>query len=446
MPSLGADMEAGTLVQWLVQVGQPVRRGDIIAVVETQKGAIEIESFETGTIAELRVEPGQQVPVGTVLAVIGEAAATPAVPAAPAAPVLPTMPDLSAPTARDSQPSHASGAVPVVATPADPPLPSPRAPQPVQPPSAPPAASASPMPTASPRPWSVDHNWIRSSPSARHRAQELGIDLATVKGSGPHGAITREDVERAGGLPHPAPSPLAPPTPPSAPSAPEKRANPGQAMRAAIAAAMSKSNREIPHYYLGHTIDLHHAQTVLARFNEQRPVETRVLPAALLLYAVSRCLPRFPDLNGAWVDQAFVPATAINIGVAVSLRGGGLVVPALQHADQLDLVGIMDALRDLVARARAGKLRASDLSEGTITVTNLGDQGVESVHGVIYPGQAALIGFGKVMERPWAVQGMLAIRPLIHATLAGDHRASDGHRGSLFLAAVDRTLQELQIP
>jgi pyruvate dehydrogenase E2 component (dihydrolipoamide acetyltransferase) len=214
----------------------------------------------------------------------------------------------------------------------------------------------------------------------------------------------------------------------------------------AIAAAMERSNREIPHYYLKHTIDLHHALGVLAGFNAQRKVEARVLPAALLLQAVARCLPRFMELNGAWAAEGFGPATSVNLGVAVSLRGGGLVVPTLHDADKLDLAALMAGLQDIVARARAGRLRASDLSDSTITVTNLGDQGVESVYGVIYPGQAAIIGIGKVVQRPWAVDNMLAIRPVVHATLAGDHRASDGHRGAQFLAAVDHYLQEVQLP
>jgi len=217
-------------------------------------------------------------------------------------------------------------------------------------------------------------------------------------------------------------------------------------MRNAIAAAMARSNREIPHYHLGHHVDLHHALTALAAFNAPRPVEERVLPAALLLHAIARCVPRHPELNGVWTDQGFAPAPAVHLGVAVSLRGGGLVVPALHDADQLDLAGVMAGLRDLVARARAGRLRSSDLADGTLTVTNLGDQGTETVHGVIYPGQAALVGVGRVLDRPWAVDGMLAIRPVVHVSLAGDHRASDGHRGALFLAAVDRFLQEVQLP
>jgi pyruvate dehydrogenase E2 component (dihydrolipoamide acetyltransferase) len=217
-------------------------------------------------------------------------------------------------------------------------------------------------------------------------------------------------------------------------------------MRAAIAAAMARSNREIPHYHLAHSVDLHHALGQLTAFNARRPVEERVLPAALLLHAIGRVLPRHPDLNGCWSEQGFVPAPGVHLGMAVSLRGGGLVVPALHDADRLDLVEVMAGLRDLVARARAGRLRSSDLADGTVTVTNLGDQGVELVHGIIYPGQAALIGIGRVVERPWAVDGMLAVRPIVQLSLAGDHRASDGHRGALFLTAVDRFLQEVQLP
>ena len=151
---------------------------------------------------------------------------------------------------------------------------------------------------------------------------------------------------------------------------------------------------------------------------------------------------QFPEMNGFWTEGVFKPSEAIHVGVAISLRQGGLIAPALHDVDKKSLSEIMVNLRDLVKRVRAGVLRSSEIADATITVTSLGEQGVESVFGIIYPPQVALVGFGKLVEQPWAVNGMLGVKPTIMATLAADHRASDGHRGGLFLAAIERLLQE----
>ena len=213
-----------------------------------------------------------------------------------------------------------------------------------------------------------------------------------------------------------------------------------EGMRHAIATLMARSKREIPHYYLATTIDLSSALNWLADANAVRPVTERLLPAALLLKATSLAVADVPTMNGFW-DDGFRPSAAVHLGVAVSLRSGGLVAPAIHDADRLHLDLLMAALRDLVRRARAGTLRGSEMSDPTITVTNLGDQGVEEVFGVIYPPQVALVGFGNITERPWAAGGMLGVRPVVRATLAADHRVSDGHEGARFLGAIDRLLQ-----
>jgi pyruvate dehydrogenase E2 component (dihydrolipoamide acetyltransferase) len=377
MPSLGADMEAGTLVEWLKRPGDHVVRGDIIAVVDTQKGAIEIEIFEAGVINRILVDVGQKVPVGTVLAIIdGEAAASPPVPLAGA---------------------HG------------------------RPPSTPPPIVRRTMPGA---PEGASRR--RITPAARQAARTLNVALETVTGTGPGGAVTLDDVEKA-----------------STRSAAAAASGPDRAgaMRAAIAAAMARSKREIPHFYLSTTIDMTRALSWLAVENERRPVTERLLPIALLLRAVARALVEVPGLNGFWIDGAFRPGPGIHIGCAVSLRGGGLVAPALHDADRKDLQTLMKDLRDLVGRARSGSLRSSEMSDPTITVTNLGDMGVESALAIIYPPQVALVAFGKIADRPWVVGGKVEPRPLLIGSLSADHRAVDGHRGGLFLAAVDRLLQ-----
>ena len=224
---------------------------------------------------------------------------------------------------------------------------------------------------------------------------------------------------------------------------PKRRAgfDPDQ-MRQAIAAAMSRSKREIPHYYLGSTIDMARALGFLESYNRERPPEGRLLPAVMLLKATALALRDLPQFNGFWDDGRFRNADGIHIGWAIALRGGGLIAPAIRHVDDRPLADLMEALRDLVGRARGGGIRGSEMMEPTFTVTSMGDRGAESVYGVIYPPQVAILGFGRAVERPWVVDGQIVARPLVTASLAADHRASDGHGGSLFLAAVDRYLQE----
>ncbi|MCU0764811.1 MAG: 2-oxo acid dehydrogenase subunit E2, partial [Burkholderiaceae bacterium] len=227
---------------------------------------------------------------------------------------------------------------------------------------------------------------------------------------------------------------------PSAPSAATMAERAAQ-MRKVIGAAMARSKREIPHYYLAEDVLLTEATGWLAEQNTSRGVTDRLLLAPLLLKAVAVALRRCPEFNGYYRDDAFAPSEAVHIGVAISLRAGGLVTPALMDVGRKDIDRLNRELLDLIRRTRAGSLRSSELSAGTITVTSLGEQGVGAVYGVIYPPQVALVGFGRVTERPWAVDGGLRVAPVVTATLAADHRASDGHRGGLFLAALRELLQ-----
>lgn len=212
-------------------------------------------------------------------------------------------------------------------------------------------------------------------------------------------------------------------------------------MRQAIAAAMAKSKREIPHYYLQTRIDMTHTLAWLRDENARRPIERRLLPVVPLLKATAAALGDVPALNGFWKDGAHVLAPDIHVGVAIAMRGGGLVAPAVHHVDRLSADELMQALADLIPRARAGRLRSSEMTDATITVTSLGDLGVETVYGIIYPPQVALVGFGRVIEQPWAEHGVVSARPVVTATLAGDHRATDGHLGGQFLDALSRRLQ-----
>jgi pyruvate dehydrogenase E2 component (dihydrolipoamide acetyltransferase) len=205
---------------------------------------------------------------------------------------------------------------------------------------------------------------------------------------------------------------------------------------------MARSKREIPHFYLATPIDMHRALAWLADENVRRPVADRLLYGVLLIKAVARAVSAVPELNSVWRGAQAVRSDDVHVGVAISLRGGGVVAPALHHADRQSLGDLMRQFRDLVQRARTGGLRSSELSNPTITVTSLGEQGVEMVFGIVFPPQVAIVGFGKIVERPWPVEGAVVLRPVVTATLSADHRVSDGHRGAQFLAAVDRLLQE----
>jgi len=442
MPALGADMTEGTVTRWRVQPGDTVKRGDIAVEIETDKAEMEVEIFEAGVIESILVPEGQKVPVGTPLAMVA---------------------------------TRTAGGVPPATVPAEVPR---RAPEPaVTPPSAPVIPGpvrepvAAPVPTrvtpaasalarqlgidiaaivgtgvggsitrrdveraASPARTLAEHGRraVLASPRVRRLASERGIDLSSVTGTGPAGAITVSDLLATAPAPRPAPAP----TPPE--GAPRVR----RFNRGPLAALMSRSNAEIPHYFLSLDIDITKTLEWLEAGNRSRTMDDRVLPAAVLLRAVTLATGDVPEVNGHWVEGEFRPADAVHLGVAIALRGGGLVSPAILEAQTRSLQELMRDLRDLVLRARLGRLRASEMSMGTITVTNLGEQGVDAVQGVIYPPQVALVGFGRIGERPWAEHGMLAVRRVVTATLAGDHRASDGHRGGLFLSAVARYLQD----
>ena len=401
MPSLGADMESATLVKWHVKPGDAVKRGQIIAEVDTDKGIIDVECFQSGIIEKLVIEPGAKIPVGALLAMIsgGEA---PSVAPAPVTAVMPEPPHIHAsPLAKkiavelgvDLNKLVGQGTGPGgLIDREDVEL----AAKPVSPPS----------------------TRVRISPLARRRAEERHVDVTHIQGSGPDGAIEAADIERA--------------------AAPHK---PSDAMRRAIAAAMAKSKREIPHYYLQTHIDMSAMLAWLQAENQKRSIKDRLLPVVPLLKALAKALRDVPQLNGFWIDGQHRVSEAIHLGFAISMKGGGLVAPAIHDVDKKSCDELMADLSDLIPRARSGRLRSSEMTDATITITSLGDLGVETVFGVIYPPQVAIVGLGKIMEQPWAKDGMLGVHPIMTASLAADHRATDGHLGAQFLEALNRHLQ-----
>jgi len=367
MPSLGADMESAILMEWLVKEGDEVKKGQVIAEVETSKGVIEIEVFEDGTIEKLLVAPETECDVGTPLALIH-----------------------SVNEDETSQEEESTVLKSIVET-------------------------------SKPEEKTVKKERIKASPAARKKAQELGIDLATIS-SKVDGTIQLKDIE--------------------AMPAKDEKMEDKDGMRRAIAAAMSRSNAEIPHYYLSTSINMTPALNWLEQLNAQRSIKDRILPAALLIKATVNALKSVPELNGFYKDGSHIIKDEINPAIAIALRKGGLITPALMNTQVMSLEKIMQSLDDLITRTRKGKLRGSEMMEQTVTITNLGDLGVERVYGVIYPPQVAIIGLGRIVDAPWAEGDTLAVRKVLQATIAGDHRATDGRTGAFFLDKLNYFLQK----
>ena len=378
------------MVEWLIGPGDTVNRGDVVAVVETQKGAIEIETFEAGIVQELLAELGRELPVGSPLAVILAEGEVPPDSAAPK----------PAPAAAPPTPEPATAA------------------EPAKEPIAPASVPAEEMPSGT----------VAISPAARLRARELGLDLSSVTGSFPGGAIVLKDVDAASGAAAPAP--------------PKRKTNPMEEMRKAIAAAMTRSKRTIPHLYLSETIDVEPAIRFLEARNADAAPTERILLGAVFIRAATLAAAEVKEMNGRYLeDQRFVPATQVNPGVAIALRGGGLVAPALIDAVPMSLEETMAGMRDLVFRARAGRLRSSETTQGTITISSLGETGAEAMTGVIFPPQVALVGIGSPNKRPWVVDGQVVPRTVVTLTISADHRVSDGRQVARFIAVFEKLMK-----
>lgn len=377
LPSLGSDMERGTILAWRVGPGDVVHKGDVVLDVDTDKAEIEVEVWYDAVVAELLVQPGAEVPVGTPLALL--------------TPLERDGLDL-AEVERDGLDSAEIERAPATASPV------------LTPPVEQPTAVAASIVETVPTPRTVYWPSGDMSP-AKHR--RISRPLSTTS-EGLDADASRGQTSR---------------------------------MRSAVGNLMARSNTEIPHYHLSSEVDLGALTAWLEEKNRDAPVTERVLPAAAMLRAVALAAKAHPVLNGYWKAGAFQPATGVHVGVAIHLRQGGLVAPAIMDADALPIDELMVRLQDLVARARGGGLRSSEMTAASITVTNLGDQGADAVSGLIHPPQVALVGFGRVSDRPLAVAGTATVRPGVTVTLAADHRATDGHVGGRFLSAIAKSLE-----
>lgn len=391
MPSFGADMAEGTLIEWQVKPGDKLSRGQVVAVIETDKGAIELDLFEEGVVDACLLELGQRAKVGTPILRLRD----PAEEASPAPQATPPP---------EALPSHAEAAAPAPGAP-------------------------------------LRHDAFQTaSPAARQRAKALGLKLSDLTGTGPGGAIVLRDIQARQAEPQTTNASASPP--------PAQATGSGldmAAMRAAISATVSRSKKEIPHYYLSQDVCLSAVQQRLSSGNTDRPVEERLLLAAPLLCAIARTLSRHPELNGTWMDEQYQSSQSVSLANAISLRGGGLLMPVIPQAEQLDAPTMMDWLNRLVDKARHGSLRHSELNGATCTVSSLGERGADRLLGVIYPPQVAILGLGRPRQAPWVEDGQLTVAPVMTISLSADHRVSDGHQGALFLHELDKLLQQPEV-
>ncbi len=396
MPQMGADMEEGTLVRWIKREGEPVERGEIIAEIETDKANIEIEAFESGVFRKTLANEGDTVSVGTIIALI----------AAP-------DDDISAYEPSAVAPASAHAAAPEAEPAAARTEEESRAETPSTPTAGTPARS---------------DGRVRASPVARRLAQEKGIDLAQLRGTGPDGRIVRRDVEAAA----------------SQPSAPE--AGPAEEvagmsrMRQAIARRMAQSKHEAPHYYLTLDIDMTDAERLRRQINEALTDDVRVSVNDLIVKACALALDRHPMFNTWLVDGEVRRHQAINVCVAVALEDG-LIAPAVLDCGSKSLTEIARSSRDLAERARTGALKPDEYSAGTFTVSNLGMYGVETLIAIIQPPQTAILGVGAVRRAPVAGDEGLRVAHLMKVALSADHRATDGAQGAQFLNEIRRLLE-----
>ncbi len=395
MPQLGFDMRQGTVVRWLKKPGEAVTKGQPLLEVETDKAVVEVEAYASGVLREVLVTEGQTAPVGQVIGIIAEPS------------------EVVAPVTVAASPSAPTQVVPA------------GAPAPVA------APSAAPAPT---------DGRTRASPLARRLAEEQGIDLSQLRGSGPGGRIVREDVEAAIAQKGKAPAPEAPVTVRPAPSAAVPAIAGLSPMRQAIARRMAQSKREAPHFYLTMDIDMGEAQRTRRQLNEALGEQGHISVNDMIVRAAAMALAKFPYMNVSYGESGLVRHDKINVGVAISLEDG-LIAPAIVDCAAKGLEQIARETRDLAERAKGGKLKPEEYAGPTFTVSNLGMFDVDNFIAIISPPQAAILATGAVRPRPVVRDGQIVVAEMMTATLSSDHRVTDGAQAARFLAEIKRLLE-----
>ncbi|GAB4408376.1 MAG: dihydrolipoamide acetyltransferase family protein [Anaerolineae bacterium] len=425
MPKLGFDMAEGTLIKWTVEIGQAIKKGDVIAEIETDKATIEIESTVEGTVLQLLAQPGEVVAVGAPIGYVG-------------------APDEAAPAATAPAPKEAATA----------PAPTPEAaPAPVAPaPQAAPAVSAE----------TGGNGFIKASPIARRLAEERGIDLRRVKGTGPGGRITKKDienfpVEEAPAAPVAPAAPAVPPTPPippeaprptmptftEVPSGPDVEIIPLSRIRARIGQRLVESKQFVPHFYVTNEIDMEKALELREQLNESiSDPAGKITVNDLIVKAVALALREFPNLNSHYYGDKLVRHKRINIGIAVALPEGGLVNVTSYDADKTSLGTMAANHRDMITRAREGKVKPHEIEGSTFSVSNLGPFDVDHFIAIINPPEAAILAVGSARKVPVVLEdGTLGVGVRMKATLSVDHRVSDGVEAAQFMQKLKELLE-----
>jgi pyruvate dehydrogenase E2 component (dihydrolipoamide acetyltransferase) len=415
MPALSPTMTEGTLARWLKKEGETIKAGDVIAEIETDKATMEVEAVDEGVLGKILVPGGTEgVKVNDVIAVLvepGEAAPTGAAPAAPK-PVAAPAPAAAPPPASTS-------------------------------------SSMSPAPVAAP---SQNKDRVFASPLARRMAQQAGLDLTTVTGSGPQGRIVKADVEAAMNRPAaptraaapvtvPAGMPAAAPAPKPAPVAITAPVNavPNSSMRKVIARRLSESKATIPHFYVAMDIELDALLKLRAELNAQAPKDGagafKLSVNDLIIKACAVALRRHPGVNASWTEDAILQFQDVDISVAVAIPDG-LITPIVKKADQKGLATISNEMKDLAARAKSGKLKPEEFQGGGFSISNMGMYGVSHFAAIINPPQAGILAVGAGEQRPVVKNGALAIATVMTCQLSVDHRVIDGALAAEFMQTL----------
>ncbi len=433
MPKLGFDMAEGKLSEWLKKPGEPMTQGETILLVETDKATVEVPAFRGGVLLDILVQAGESVPIGTPVAVVGEAgekydpkalgvegqggaaggqAPAPA-PTAPAAEPVPAQQEKSSP---------ATGAAATA-------------------PTAPPAAAPAPSEPAAP-----EDGRLLASPVAMRMAGELGIDLRQVKGSGPMGRIIKRDIEthiqERDRAPKAAAAPPPMPTPSYEPTGAEYTVEPFSGIRQTIGKRMTESKQTVPHFYVTMDIDMGAAMALRTQLNALVPETDKISVNDLVQKACAVALRQFPRINAAWSPEGTRVQNQVNVGHAVA-RENGLVTAVVRDVDKKSLAQIARETRDLVSRAREGRMKPDEMVGGTFTISNLGMFEVDDFIAIINPPQAAILAVGAVQKTPVVnAEGQIVVGQRMKATLSADHRVTDGAEAARFMQAVKKALEE----
>jgi pyruvate dehydrogenase E2 component (dihydrolipoamide acetyltransferase) len=404
LPSLGFDMVEGTVARWLKKEGDPVEKGEAIVEIETEKASVEVETAVSGVLQKILVPAGETVAVGTVIGMI----------AAP-----------------DEMPAGKPGEIPERREPSPPPS--------VSPADRTEKASEKPKKPAEekeeePEEAGPPRRRIKASPIARKMAEEAGIDLARIKGSGPDGRVMERDVQAAMGA---EPSAAEPKTGTGVPAG---EIVPMSRMRKAIARRMTESKAKVPHFYVTVNVNMDEAMNMREQLNRLAPESEKISINDLIVAAAARTLSRFPDMNATYRGETLEKHSRIHIGIAVALPDG-LIPPVLRDADRKTLREIAAGSKELGERARAGRLRSGDLGTGTFTISNLGMFDVEEFIAIINPPEAAILAVGEVTSRPIAAGGEVRIASMMKATLSVDHRVADGAQAGRFMQELKKLLE-----